>query len=116
MIAPNDVAAIRKLLNEGHSHREIARKTGISRGTVGSIASGKRTDRVRQPRDECEAPLGPIGRCPQCGGRVFTPCLLCQIRKLKSVERADRRRTAGREEKPTVADMRRRCDPTFPPG
>ena len=81
MIAPKIVADVRRLLAEGtHSQRKIARLTGISRGTVGAIASGRRTDYDNSGNGDLEEPSGPPERCPGCGGMVYMPCLLCQAR------------------------------------
>ena len=45
MLATNTIAEIRRLLAEKtHSQREIARLTGVSRGSVGAVASGRRRD------------------------------------------------------------------------
>jgi hypothetical protein len=86
MIAPSVVHEIKRLLAEGkYSQRKIARITGVSRGTVGAIASGKRPDyetRARDPELELEQPAGPPRRCPGCGGLVYMPCRLCHVRKL----------------------------------
>ena len=86
MIAPKTVAEIRRMLTEGTlSQRKIAGLTGVSRGTVGAIASGKRPDyeTVRPPQDdEWEEPAGPPERCPGCGGTVYMPCRLCHTRKM----------------------------------
>ncbi len=84
MLAPSMVAEIRRLLAEGNfSQRKIAKLTGISRGTVGAIANGKRPE--YEPRakvnDEFERPSGPPQRCTTCGGMVFMPCRLCALRK-----------------------------------
>lgn len=84
MIAPAVVVAVRRLLVEGKlSQRKIARAMGISRGTVGSIAVGKRRDREQSPADEQPSaePAGPPERCPGCGGTVYMPCLLCRARQ-----------------------------------
>ncbi len=90
MITPKIVAEIRRLLAEGmSSQRRIARLTGVSRGTVGAIASGKRPDYdvLQQPGDDAwEEPAGPPKRCPHCGGRVYLPCQLCRVRR-RSVKR-----------------------------
>ena len=88
--------------------------SGVSRGTVSAIAQGKRDDLRRRPIDDWDEPLGPLVRCSECGGRVYAPCRLCRIRRLKADERADRRRLAGRNL--ALADKlmsRRRFDPTF---
>lgn len=86
MIAPYLVDEVKRLLNEGSlSQREIARKTGVSRGTVNAIALGKRPEprRLRTAADEFLAPAGPPRRCPGCGGLVRMPCLLCRVRQMK---------------------------------
>ncbi len=96
MIAPKIVAEIQRLLTEGMlSQRKIAGVTGVSRGTVGAIASGKRPDyeTLRPPEDDAwEEPAGPPERCPGCGGMVYMPCRLCRARKKLGVE--DRRRAS----------------------
>jgi len=86
MIAPAVVDEIRRLLGEGRlSQRKIAREVGVSRGTVHAIARGKRPDRPARPLrrvGEVIEPTGPVRRCPECGAKVFTPCLACQVRAL----------------------------------
>ena len=50
MLAPSVVEEIRRLLAEDTlSYRKIARLTGVSRGTIGAIASGKRPDYQQTP-------------------------------------------------------------------
>jgi len=94
MIAPAIVERIKLLLAEGRlSQRKIAQATGVSRATIGAIASGRRPDYPR-PRDDdfgfCQ-PNSPMGRCRGCGGIVSLPCLLCHVRSLKA-RREERRR------------------------
>jgi transcriptional regulator with XRE-family HTH domain len=88
MIAPQIVDEVRRLLAEGRlSQRQIARATGVSRGTVGAIASGRRPDyhNLRPALDEdLLQPTGPPQRCPGCGGMVYLPCRLCRVRRLKA--------------------------------
>lgn len=95
MIASPVVDEIMRLLSDGGlSQRKIARQMGVSRGTVGAIASGKRTDyeaRRRMREDSFLAPAGPPVRCPGCGGMAQMPCLACHVRTL-----ADRKRTVVR--------------------
>lgn len=80
MIGPKVVAEVRRLLAEGkHSQRAVARLTGVSRGSVRAIVSGKRSDYVER-REEWEEPVGPPERCPECGGKVYMPCQLCRLR------------------------------------
>lgn len=88
MIAPAVVQEVRRLLAEGKlSQRKIAGLTGISRGTVGAIAAGKRPDHEslgRAAEDVFPEPAGPLQRCPGCGGMVYMPCRLCHARALKA--------------------------------
>jgi endonuclease G len=84
---------VNRLLALRWSHRRIAGQTGVSRSTVNNIAHGY------QPRlDESPGviPNGPLGRCPGCGGRVFLPCVLCQVRALKAEEQRARKQTSLR--------------------
>lgn len=101
MLALAKVKEVKRLLAEGKlSQRRIAKAIGVSRATVSGIASGKRPDyeprmRARADVEEVER-LGPIARCPSCGGRIYMPCRLCRLRKMKAREetrlRAMRRR------------------------
>ena len=92
MIASSVVAEVRRLLAKGHlSQREIARWTGVSRGTVNAIARGKRRDDDTRRHRQDEGfipPSGPARRCPGCGGLVQMPCLVCQVRALKEDRRS----------------------------
>ncbi len=84
MIATTVVEEIRRLLRiRAFSQRQIALRTGVSRGTVNAIALGRRTNRPARWRREDEGFTPPSGiptRCPGCGGMVQMPCLLCYIR------------------------------------
>ena len=97
MIAPEVVAKIRIMLRQGKlSQRGIARRLGVSRGTVNAIALGRRPDYEALPHrreaEEIPAPSGPPRRCPGCGGMVLMPCVACGIRAIRQ-----RRRGAVRE-------------------
>jgi hypothetical protein len=86
MITPATVAEIRRLLvEEGLSQRHVAQRTGVSRGTVHAIAAGKRPDYELRGRNfdaDFSPPNGPLRRCPECGGMVHVPCLLCRVREM----------------------------------
>jgi transcriptional regulator with XRE-family HTH domain len=88
MIAPSIVKEVRRLLTEtALSQRKIARLTGVSRGTVGAIASGKRPDYDslrRTADDDFPEPTGPPRRCSGCGGMVHMPCRVCYTRNAKT--------------------------------
>jgi len=82
------VQEVRRLLDEGKmSHRKIAHKLGVSRGTIGAISSGRRSVYGREPR--AEGPTlccleQPPERCQGCGGTVYKPCVLCCVREYKA--------------------------------
>lgn len=85
MIAPPIIDCIQELLAEGKlSQRKIAKKVGVSRGTVAGVAGGRRPDyeqiRHKRRQEQEPLPLGPLARCPECGGMVYMPCRLCQLR------------------------------------
>jgi transcriptional regulator with XRE-family HTH domain len=90
MIAPTLITEVRRLLAEGKlSQRKIAQVTGVSRGTVGAVAAGKRPDyeTLRGLYDEAEGePAGPPERCPGCGGMVYLPCRLCRVRGFRAAK------------------------------
>ena len=103
MIAANIVTEVRRLLAERKlSQRKIARRTGISRGSVGAIASGRRPDYEKPDRfaEEDEEPAGPPERCRNCGGMVYLPCRLCKARK--TIAESRRSRTGDRNETPEL--------------
>ncbi len=81
------VEEIRRLLVEGQlSHRKIAAKLSVSRGTVGAIASGRRGMFGHEPDADglsLNSQSALAERCPTCGARVYKPCLLCRSREYK---------------------------------
>lgn len=92
-IPDEKVAWVRELLREDElSQLAIARLVGIHRGTIGRIARGTyRSDAGRKDRKAYQAIrprrrpdglyIGDIGRCSECGGRVYLPCIACKIRR-----------------------------------
>jgi len=91
MLSVAVVEEIERLLAAGSlSQRGIARRIGVSRGSVNAIAQGKRPDpQTRRParEDALVAPSGPPVRCPTCGGLVQMPCLACRLRALDESRR-----------------------------
>ncbi len=67
------------------SHREIAKAAGISRTTVGTVATGMVTSAARLRQEEAanrDLPLEAVEsfRCPRCGGMSATfPCAKCYV-------------------------------------
>ena len=105
MIAEKIVADVRRLLDEGtHSQRKIAQLAGISRGSVGAIASGKRPDYETPPEEDDEESTGPPERCQNCGGMAYMPCRLCRTRKTiaKSRRSTSRQKTIDTIEPPVL--------------
>jgi hypothetical protein len=76
-----------RLLREGElSHRKIAARLGVSRGTISAIANGRRGLYGREPLDEDRrtlTPASPPTRCRSCGYHVYMPCLICAARHHK---------------------------------
>lgn len=87
MLSVEVVEEIERLLAAGClSQRGIARRIGVSRGSVNAIAQGKRPDhqaRRLTERDSLVVPSGPPVRCATCGGLVQMPCLACRLRALR---------------------------------
>lgn len=70
-------------LAAGETCRAIARRLGVSRGTVGTIAHGEHPhQRVEDvPGEEkVPTPSGPYVWCPACRAKVQMPCLACWLR------------------------------------
>jgi len=96
MLAQEVVHRIERLLADGRlSQRKIARLVGVSRGTVGVIAGGRRPDyealRRRRQEEEGPRPVGPPRRCPGCGAMVTSDCLACELRHSGPAPRRPRR-------------------------
>lgn len=77
------IAEIMRLLADGwRSQRKIAALTGVSRGTVQAVASGRR--KLRPPREDLS--VGGVDttqkiHCTTCGGFIHPPCQLCKARR-----------------------------------
>lgn len=91
MIHPEVIGEAQRLLNLGHlSQRKIAKRLGISRGTVNALANGRRViqpPRPPSPERDFTPPSGLFVRCGGCGGKVQMPCLLCFVRGLIAARR-----------------------------
>lgn len=87
MLPLSKVLEVQRLLEQGDlSCRAISRQTGVGRGTVNAIANGQRGLHGADSEDEPEDPYEPYRsaiaeRCPECGGMVYAPCVLCGARR-----------------------------------
>ncbi|MEA1951444.1 MAG: helix-turn-helix transcriptional regulator [Planctomycetota bacterium] len=97
MISNTVINEVRRLLLEKqYSQRKIALRLGVSRGTVNSIATGKRLDYPQRDYtgESGEGgfipPAGLPRRCPRCGAKVMLPCLACHVRALSARRTIDR--------------------------
>jgi hypothetical protein len=89
MLTNEQIQHVIDLLNKGITYRKIQKLTGVSRGTVANIASGKVTIRnhlnsYERKQAERLSPVefvGPPVRCPECGRLVYPPCRACFIEK-----------------------------------
>ncbi len=96
-LAVQHIRFLLKPVSEGKqpSQREIARLTGVSRGTVSAIALGRRPDYRLLPaqtvaRDDSSDPLsGPHERCRACGCFVqaHVACRVCRARRVREALR-----------------------------
>ena len=84
MLSLSVVRKIDRLLQEGKlSHRKIADRLGVGRGTVSAIASGRRGLYGKELSSKEPRSLpgqSPAERCGRCGYLVHKPCLVCEIR------------------------------------
>ena len=93
MIEPETIQRVSRLLATGqYSQRTISRLAGVSRATVRQIARGLYDDRVASMIDDdletdLVEPQRPYVRCPTCGGRVWMPCVLCQMQARRERDR-----------------------------
>lgn len=77
MISNSKIAEIERLLLAGMSQRKIASISGVSRGVICAIYSGKRRrNPEREYKPDSVAPV----RCPSCGALAAMPCIACRDR------------------------------------
>ena len=78
--SPEKVAMIERLLGEGLSDREIARRVRVRRELVAKV------QRVQPAGENDESPV--YERCGGCGVRVVMPCRACAVRELTNDAKA----------------------------
>ena len=80
MLTQSAVLEVKSLLDYGGlSQRTISKQAGVSRGTVGAIAMVRRGLWGREDKNET-LDVQTYRRCPECGGLVTMPCVLCALR------------------------------------
>jgi len=83
MIKNDIIRKILHLVKQGKmSQRQIAKRLGVSRGTVQAVAHGKRLEHIPVAMNAAATWVVPSGkpkRCPDCGSWVKMPCLACQL-------------------------------------
>jgi len=81
MISRETVLKIERLLaSKSLTLRQIAKRTGVCRETVGSISRGTHRYVAEEAR---VPPTGPAVRCSGCGGMSPAPCWECQMWELR---------------------------------
>ena len=81
------VREIHRLLQEGNlSQRKMSQQLRVSRGTISAIARGRRGLHGRES-DNAATLASPPARCPDCGYRVYLPCVICRIRQHEDRQR-----------------------------
>lgn len=104
MLTLSVVEEIGRLLAEGKlSQRKIAARLGVSRGTVGAIASGRRSLYGKEPHTDDPEPTlfqSAPERCHHCGYVVHMPCLICRTRRYRERQQ----RLTVRDQYPTAGD------------
>ncbi len=114
MIELEKIQRVHRLLATGeHSQRAIALLAGVSRATVRQVARGLFDERIASITDEdleteLDEPQRPYVRCPTCGGRVWMPCVLCQMAARRE---RDRRRAQLKQWLATPDGQRESVDP-----
>ena len=84
MIDNNTISRIYELLQcKKMSQRQIAKQLNVSRGTVQSVANGKRKAKNADANGKIPfswgIPSGKPQRCRRCGTLAKLPCLACQL-------------------------------------
>ncbi len=75
------VKEITALIQAGNlSNRKIAARLRVSRGVVNAIANGTRRPYGRDPSGDASQGSWLPRRCPNCGYRVYMPCVACYTR------------------------------------
>jgi hypothetical protein len=96
--------AVRRALDAGLRHTEIAREFGVSVWTIQRIAcdrSLERDDLTEEDMPEDDAPpdwsTRQLRRCLDCGGMVYVwPCLRCRMAVQEGLGRGRRTEDGGR--------------------
>lgn len=96
MIPAEIVLEIQRLLADGQlTQGQIAQKLGVSRTFVNFVHRGRlHTPFQTRIRDDREAEPLPR-RCPECGAKVFMPCIACRTRAYIAQQKAWKAKTSS---------------------
>jgi len=98
MIPRDKILLVKRLLEEGMTQRDIARQTGVSRGTVSRVSQGILTVGERHEETSFPKRLDQPTRCPKCGLLVTTdPCIFCYTEAYSEIDRPTKK--TGRRRK-----------------
>lgn len=85
MIPHETIEKVKKLIARGYSKPRIAEILNISRSTFTAIKTNKRPNYKQiKPVVELSIITKVIGRCPECGAKVYMPCVACNLKKVKN--------------------------------
>src|ERR1017187_8850227 len=76
----HQVEAVRVLLAQGMSYRDIKAATGVSRTSIGKIQQGKWADQRKSEARPLKLFDGPLHRCT-CGALVYGECMACNLKE-----------------------------------
>ena len=130
MITWEVVEEIQEMLASGRmSSRQISKRTRVSRSTIDRIEMGERQSRRPDVVVDLEGDLGQENstqadsrqgelkqgsdygwhcgtprRCPDCGGMVYMPCLLCDASLFRERRRGEHRKVNDSRRAPNRSD------------
>ena len=86
-ITADQAAHIRTLLDEGTTQRQVAITTGVSKGRIAALVRRGFVVSERIPKNAISFHGEPV-RCSGCGGKVWMPCVVCEMENAKITAKA----------------------------
>lgn len=95
-ITETTVKLIREMAAKGQTQYDIADALGVSKISVWRVLHGKEVTLAAEPvprkyeyRPEPPRHQGVPSKCAGCGGKVFKPCMVCEMRIARKLGRGD---------------------------